>query len=206
MTFSGFLSDAGGEPTRRPLHGHLPKLYGVRLKLNRAEAHAEALNREVDAWLGRHPYATFGEYEPGPPEKYLFKVRFFEFIPAEWGVVLGDFVHDARSALEHLAYQVVLAGNGGMDARSQFPITDDPWKWRKVVRKLNGASHRRGMLALGLTLLLFIIALLLVIFTATGLLTSGEAKDLAASVLSPVVAVTGTALGFYFGAHRQNGE
>jgi len=63
----------------------------------------------------------------------------------------------------------------------------------------------RGLLALGLTLLLFSIALLLVIFTATDLLTSGETKDLAASVLSPVVAVTGTALGFYFGAHRHSG-
>jgi hypothetical protein len=35
--------------------------------------------------------------------------------------------------------------------------------------------------------------------TAANLLTSDEAKDLAAAVLSPVIAVTGTALGFYFG-------
>jgi amino acid permease len=50
-----------------------------------------------------------------------------------------------------------------------------------------------------LAVLVFLVALLLVIFTATNLLTSNESKDLAAAVLSPVVAVTGTALGFYFG-------
>jgi hypothetical protein len=56
-----------------------------------------------------------------------------------------------------------------------------------------------------LAVLVFFVALLLVIFTATNLLTSNEAKDLAAAVLSPVVAVTGTALGFYFGGRSSGG-
>ena len=83
-----------------------------------------------------------------------------------------------------------------------------PHLWR-AGPEWNPAKARektRGLLALGLTLLLFLIALLLVVCTAADWLTSTEAKDLAASVLSPVVAVTGTALGFYFGAHRQSGE
>jgi len=49
------------------------------------------------------------------------------------------------------------------------------------------------------------VALMLIIFTATDLLSDSQAKDLAASVLSPIVAVTGTALGFYFGGHRNGG-
>jgi hypothetical protein len=63
----------------------------------------------------------------------------------------------------------------------------------------------RRQLALILAALVFGLALLLVIFTATDLLTSAQAKDLAAAVLSPVIAVTGTALGFYFGG-RRNGS
>lgn len=59
-------------------------LHSFRLKLNRAQEHAEALNVEIDAWLDRHPYEVFGEYEPGPPEKYVFRVRFFQDIPATW--------------------------------------------------------------------------------------------------------------------------
>lgn len=60
----------------------------------------------------------------------------------------------------------------------------------------------RRNLALILAALLFIVAILLVALTASGNLNIETTKDLAASVLSPVVAVTGTALGFYFGGHR----
>jgi hypothetical protein len=63
----------------------------------------------------------------------------------------------------------------------------------------------RRQLALILAVLLFLIAILLVVFTATDLLTSVQSKDLAAAVLSPVVAVTGTALGFYFGGRSSGG-
>jgi hypothetical protein len=118
-------------------------LHGFRLKLNRARAHAEALDSEVRAWFDRHPYEVFGEYEPGPPEQYAFKVRFLEAIPPELGIILGDFAHNARSALDHLAYQVVMAGNGGMDERTQFPIVVSPFNWgRQARRGLRGASDR----------------------------------------------------------------
>jgi uncharacterized membrane protein len=63
-------------------------------------------------------------------------------------------------------------------------------------------EETRSQLALLLTFLVFLIALMLVIFLATNLLSADETKELAATVLSPVVAVTGTALGFYFGGHR----
>ena len=65
-------------------------------------------------------------------------------------------------------------------------------------------ERTRRQLALILAVLLFLIAFLLLIFTAADLLTTDQAKDLAASVLSPVVAVTGTALGFYFGGRRSS--
>ena len=51
----------------------------------RAQAHAESLGAEIEAC---HPYELFGEYEPGPPEYYVFKVRFFEAIPASWDLCI----------------------------------------------------------------------------------------------------------------------
>jgi hypothetical protein len=60
----------------------------------------------------------------------------------------------------------------------------------------------RRQLALILAWLLFITALSLIGLVAVNAIDIEDAKDLAASVLSPVVAVTGTALGFYFGGHR----
>ncbi len=119
-------------------------LHGFRLKLNRAQAYADVLNREIDAWFMRHPYEIFGQYEPGPPERYVFRARFLEVPPSEWGLILGDFAHNARSALDHLAYQVVMLGNGGIHQdETQFPIVDVPWKWPAAARRrLNGASDR----------------------------------------------------------------
>lgn len=63
----------------------------------------------------------------------------------------------------------------------------------------------RSRLALILTRLVFLIAIMLVVFLGTNLLTGDETKELAATVLSPIVAVTGTALGFYFGGRSGGG-
>jgi hypothetical protein len=51
-------------------------------------------------------------------------------------------------------------------------------------------------------LLLAAVSLGLIICTAAGWIDIDTAKDLAAAILSPLVAVTGTALGFYFGGHH----
>jgi formate/nitrite transporter FocA (FNT family) len=67
-------------------------------------------------------------------------------------------------------------------------------------------ERTRSRLALLLAGVVVALALLLVVFTATDLLSSNQAKDLAAAVLSPVIAVTGTALGFYFGGRSSNGS
>jgi hypothetical protein len=117
-------------------------LHGFRLKLNRAQTYAETLHREIDAWFMRHPYEIFGEYQPGPPEQYVFKVRFLEAVPPEWGIILGDFAHNARSALDHLAYRVVTHGSGEHRDRTQFPISVCPFKWRSEVKRLKGATQR----------------------------------------------------------------
>jgi hypothetical protein len=63
-------------------------------------------------------------------------------------------------------------------------------------------EQTRSRLAQALVALLFLVATLLVVLTAFDKLSVEEAKDLAATVLGPVVAVTGTALGFYFGGRR----
>jgi hypothetical protein len=60
----------------------------------------------------------------------------------------------------------------------------------------------RSQLALGLLILLAAVALSLVGLTAAHRLAPETTKDLVAGILSPLVAVTGTALGFYFGGHH----
>jgi hypothetical protein len=63
-------------------------------------------------------------------------------------------------------------------------------------------EHTRGRLAVGLAILLGIVGILLIVLAAIDALTLGEAKDLAIVILSPIVVLTGTALGFYFGVYQ----
>lgn len=60
-------------------------------------------------------------------------------------------------------------------------------------------EEARRRLAYGLLALLAVIALALLGADFGGLISTEETKDLAAAVLSPIVVLVGTALGFYFG-------
>jgi hypothetical protein len=119
-------------------------LRSFRLKMNRAKEHGETLKREIDAWFDRKPYEVFGEYQTGPPEEYIFRVRFFEEVPPGWSVILGDFAHNARSAFDHLANNLVSSST----TTTQFPIVLCPFEWeRESKRRLKGASKRHIAMA-----------------------------------------------------------
>ena len=60
----------------------------------------------------------------------------------------------------------------------------------------------RSWLARALVLLLSIVSLGLIVGVASSWLSTEQAKDLALAVLSPLVALTGAALGFYFGGEQ----
>jgi hypothetical protein len=66
-------------------------------------------------------------------------------------------------------------------------------------------ERTRSRLAQALVGALILVTLGLVVLTAFDAITVDEAKDLAVAVLSPLVAITGTALGFYFGG-RKDGD
>lgn len=57
----------------------------------------------------------------------------------------------------------------------------------------------RGPLAIGMVMLLGATMLLTYIWIAANWMNTGDAKDILGIVLPPVVALTGTVLGFYFG-------
>lgn len=93
------------------------------------------------------------------------------------------------------------------DAPSErlLPVGHPAQKRLRLGGEYNIEEHRettRRQLALLLAILLAVTATSLIALTAVELLNINDAKELAASVLSPVVAVTGTALGFYFGGSR----
>jgi hypothetical protein len=71
--------------------------------------------------------------EPGhDPGYYVFKVESIPETPLRWGVVIGEIVHDLRSALDHAVCAAVrLNGRNCERPRSQFPLLTDRNEWPK---------------------------------------------------------------------------
>lgn len=118
-------------------------------KYRRADAHADALHREIGIHRGRN--VTNIVHEPDPETgDYIFRAQLSEEPPLqEWGLTVGDILHNLHSALDSVAWQLVLAGNGGAQpsekvARSiYFPIAKTPDAFASfVVLKHVAPDHR----------------------------------------------------------------
>jgi hypothetical protein len=54
-----------------------------------------------------------------------------------FGVWLGDFLHNARGALDHLVFFLVMENGGDPGEHSQFPIYDSETKWVEDIEQRN---------------------------------------------------------------------
>jgi hypothetical protein len=104
-----------------------------RTKLAWAQTHIDALTERTKAYLASKPYDLSHTVDERRGDQVLAIAR-VEPIPAEWSLVLGDIVHNLRSALDALVYALARAHLGrtptDTEARQiQFPIVDRPDQW-----------------------------------------------------------------------------
>jgi hypothetical protein len=96
------------------------------LKLDRARNHLQALEYESDAWLDSKPYRLTEEPGTRRYEKVLF-AELLQPVPSRLAPIIGDCVHNLRSALDNLAYELAIAYTGeplptNIEKSSGFPI------------------------------------------------------------------------------------
>ena len=78
-------------------------------------------------------------------KSYVFRVWGVKTPDPSWGLLVGDCVHNARSALDHLAYQLACL-NLGRDLNEdeakkiQFPIAEDPAKFAKMRGRIDNLA------------------------------------------------------------------
>ena len=122
----------------------MPKSHWI--KIDRADAHIDALDHSVEAWRSENPYTFREEYEPHEPVDPFIEVeegwvrtslrlRVPDAYPTEWSAFIGDAIHNLRSSLDHMAFALNANGyakaNGGaaLPPRevklSEFPIIGD---------------------------------------------------------------------------------
>src|SRR5260370_40746829 len=87
------------------------KLIGVRDKTEWAKKHIVYLNEAIQSFLKSDPYHVAPKGDPNTGQLRYY-VTHAEPAPASIALVAGDAIHNIRSALDHLAYQLFLIGPG----------------------------------------------------------------------------------------------
>lgn len=113
---------------------------GIRAKLNRAEEHLNVLDGLIGSYFAEEPYRiAFEEWTEGDYWNYAVYLHVAAFPPDEiWGPIIGDAVHNLRSALDHLAWNLATdQARAETPRRIEFPIIlDDPDKDAEARGKL----------------------------------------------------------------------
>ncbi len=106
----------------------------------------------IRAFIVKEPFQLVAHEDPATRD-LIYRVAIDEQPPMEWATVLGDAVHNLRSALDLMAVALVAENSGpqAVTRKTAYPVSDDERTFKRSgIRLLDGASDR----ALRLTRLL----------------------------------------------------
>ena len=99
------------------------RMRGVYLKLKRAADHISDVDDSIRSFCDSRPYEIRSREHPIPAIQHItVYVARVTPIPEELALQIGDAIHNVRSALDHLACQLVLANGGKVRTGTSFPI------------------------------------------------------------------------------------
>ena len=112
----------------------MSKIDLVRLKIERANKHIRELQAAILAFNATNPHEVSAKRDP-QTRKLIYYVLKAEPVPVEIAMIAGDILHNLRSALDHLAYQLFMVGTRGVGDPKHvyFPIFDDAAKYKAGV-------------------------------------------------------------------------
>ncbi len=96
-------------------------LSGVDAKIGWAKCHLAALKESVEDTLQTHPYRFVGQMDAKTGE-YVLSAHDLPAMDPTWSLRVGDVVHNLRSALDHLAWQLVILDGAKPDEKTLFPV------------------------------------------------------------------------------------
>ncbi len=107
---------------------------GIDAKIERAEKHIQ----DLDVWLcggGETKPYRFGSKPQTIGQQACTTLYIEEVRELNASLFIGDCVHNLRSALDHLAWQLVEAGGGTPNRDTYFPICDCRHKYASAIGK-----------------------------------------------------------------------
>lgn len=92
----------------------------VRAKLGRARMHLAELEKDARTYMPSEPFEVYEDARPDQgPLTYRVHVRAEP--PEHLGLILGDALHNARTALDHVVCRLVEDGGGTVTQDTMFP-------------------------------------------------------------------------------------
>jgi hypothetical protein len=85
-------------------------------KLEWARKHLDTLKASIQVFLNSEPYIAIQKYDDEEGGYQARLDRQLE-VPLDWSLMVGDIIHNARSALDNLAYALAIKNSG--------PLSDD---------------------------------------------------------------------------------
>jgi len=115
-------------------------LDGIWEKIKRADEHIKNLDLDITSFLQSDIYKIVG-YPQSETREHVLRVM-GPPPPLRFSVIAGEVIHQCRSALDHLIWQLVLANQGTPDRRHEFPICETTGKFKEACdrRKIKGIS------------------------------------------------------------------
>src|SRR5271156_3107684 len=103
----------------------------ITLKIERAKEHIASLDLEIRRFLNTDPYKVGTKRDP-QTRSLIYYITGVDATPACLPLVAGDIIQNLMSALDHLAYQLVMSDTGDSPPNQNwiyFPIADDAAKY-----------------------------------------------------------------------------
>jgi hypothetical protein len=91
----------------------------------------------MSAWNACRPWRLLEE-EHDNGRKHFYRLRFVEPIPVDWAVILGEAIHDLRSALDQCVYWLTVDWTGKPRKGSSFPVCIRSSSYAGAKQKIKG--------------------------------------------------------------------
>jgi hypothetical protein len=120
-------------------------LEGIDAKLRRADEHFRVLYEQMATWDTARPWRLVQEVQDHG-HKHLWRLKILAPIPVMWAVILGEAIHDLRSALDQCVYWLSVDWSRRPLEGSAFPVYNAKAAFqRKSRRDPSGWARDGGM-------------------------------------------------------------
>ena len=141
---SGFYTDSLGCIGTLAM---VPRLESAQAKISRAKEHLALISAEVREYLAAKPYEIAMKRDPDS-RRMIYFMSTVRPTPPRIPAVVGDVIHNLRSALDHLAYQLVWTALGKPPgSHVYFPIADSRDLYLEQRRKQLKGAHPEAIAA-----------------------------------------------------------